>query len=549
MYKALYRTYRPKNFNDIKGQDQIVQILQNQIAEGSVSHAYLFSGGRGTGKTSTAKVFAKAVNCQGPLEERPCNECTACKEGNIDIIEIDAASNNSVDNIRELRENVVYTPSFGRYKIYIIDEVHMLSAGAFNALLKTLEEPPDHVIFILATTEPQKIPATILSRCQRFDFKKIDEEVITDVMRDILKEIELEYEESALEFIASKSDGAMRDALSMLEQTLSYKHISYENVLRVAGTMDHSAFHNIIEAVSEQNPVKALETLQSIQDAGKNVKVFLSDMILYCRDMMVCLSGAEQLLSHSSSRLDMIRKSSQVTDIDTAVRLIEAFSALENRIKYSSSAAVLIEAEIIKLTRLSVPKAAASLEDSSGYIQDMKIRIAELEKKLEQLEKNQGSQKPLARTATDKTLEYTQRKKEKILMPYFDDVSKQEAVSDEERGIISEAMAKLPDVYEVLRLQKNVHLKALLQEAEIMRYIKDNIYMGYDDGFAFHKQTIDTPQNAEQVERAFKEVFKKDIKVQFIFKKEISSIKDTQEDETIEKIKEAFPGVNLEIKE
>ncbi len=549
MHKALYRTYRPKNFNDIKGQDQIVQILQNQIAEGSVSHAYLFSGGRGTGKTSTAKVFAKAVNCETVSGQKPCNECTACKEGNIDIIEIDAASNNSVDNIRELRENVIYTPSYGRYKVYIIDEVHMLSSGAFNALLKTLEEPPDHVIFILATTEPQKIPATILSRCQRFDFKKIDESVIADVMRDILNELELSFEESALELIASKSDGAMRDALSMLEQALSYKEISYENVLSVAGTMDYSAFHSIIEAVSEKKSVKALETLQSIQNAGKNIKVFLSDLIVYCRDMMVFLSGAEQLLSCSASRLEMISKSSAITDMDTVVQLIEAFSSLENRIKYSPSSNVLIEAEMIRLTRLSAAKVSDHSAETSGYVQDMKIRIEELEKKLEQIEKNGGMLKPAPRSATDKTIEYTQRKKDKILMPYFDDVSKQEAVSDEERNIISEASSKLADIYEVLRLQKNVHLKALLQEAEIIRYIEDNIYMGYDDGFAFHKQTIDTPHNTEQVAIAFKEVLKKDIKVHFIFKKEISSIKNTQQDKAIEEIKNAFPGVNLEIKE
>jgi DNA polymerase III, subunits gamma and tau len=228
MHKALYRIYRPTSFIDIVGQEQIISILKNQISEGSVSHAYLFSGGRGTGKTSTAKVFAKAVNCVDPVDQEPCHKCSVCVQGDMDIIEIDAASNNSVDNIRELRENVVYTPSYGKYKVYIIDEVHMLSQGAFNALLKTLEEPPSHVIFILATTEPQKIPATVLSRCQRFDFKKIDKNQIIARMIKILDELGLTYEEEAIELIAQKSDGGMRDALSLLDQAIAYKELTYQ---------------------------------------------------------------------------------------------------------------------------------------------------------------------------------------------------------------------------------------------------------------------------------------------------------------------------------
>ena len=395
MHKALYRIYRPTSFIDIVGQEQIISILKNQIKEGSVSHAYLFSGGRGTGKTSTAKVFAKAVNCIDPVDQEPCHKCSVCVQGDMDIIEIDAASNNSVDNIRELRENVVYTPSYGKYKVYIIDEVHMLSQGAFNALLKTLEEPPSHVIFILATTEPQKIPATVLSRCQRFDFRMIK----------ILDELGLTYEEEAIELIAQKSDGGMRDALSLLDQAIAYKELTYKNVVHVIGELDYREFHGFVKGIKEKTTVSLLENLQKIEVQGKDLKVFTRDFISYTRDMMVCKSGASQLLSHSGDEIEALEESSALVDMDFIINLIETLSDLEVKIKYATKPKILIEACFIRLTKLTQMATSSNEEATLPQIEELSRKIDELELKISNLEK--GVQKP-----KEKVIQYQEEKKE-----------------------------------------------------------------------------------------------------------------------------------------
>ena len=545
MHKALYRIYRPADFKDIVGQDQIVQILKNQILEGSVSHAYLFSGGRGTGKTSTAKVFAKAINCINSVDQEPCHTCKVCLEGDIDIIEIDAASNNSVDNIREIRENVVYTPSYGKYKVYIVDEVHMLSQGAFNALLKTLEEPPQHVIFILATTEPQKIPATVLSRCQRFDFKKIETSQIISKLKLILSELKLSYENEAIEVIAHKSDGGMRDALSLLDQAIAYKDLTYENVIHIIGELGYKEFYSIIEAISQKNTVKILENLQTIEKSGKDLKLFVKDFIAYLRDMMIYKSGAVKLLSRSEDEIKTLEQSANLLDLDAIVTLIETISDLDAKVKYAPKPKILIEACFIKLTKVSKPASDSKNEGSSVQVDELSRKIEALELKISNLEKGYSQPK-------EKVIKYQEEKRSKASLPFIDDIRLQANIDDSEKEQIEQIKARMNEVYEVLRQKKNVHLKALLKEGEPVRYVDDCVYIGYDDNFAFHKQTIDTDINTEHIAEALSNVLQKPVKLAFIFKREMGNIKKEEqdnEDKIIDQIKKVFPDIPLEIRE
>ena len=292
-YMALYRKFRPNEFEDVKGQDAIVRTLKNQIEADRIGHAYLFCGTRGTGKTTVAKIFAKAVNCEHPVDGSPCGECAVCKAiaaGNsMNVIEIDAASNNGVDNIREIREEVAYRPTEGRYKVYIIDEVHMLSIGAFNALLKTLEEPPEYVIFILATTEAHKIPVTILSRCQRYDFKRISIETISARLQELINKEGWDVEEKAVRYIARMGDGSMRDALSLLDQCVAFhygKLLTYENVLDVLGAVDTAVFSKMFGAVCRGNTRECMEELEELVVQGRELGQFVTDFIWYMRNLL-----------------------------------------------------------------------------------------------------------------------------------------------------------------------------------------------------------------------------------------------------------------------
>ena len=283
-YTALYRKFRPQEFEDVKGQDHIVTTLKHQIKADRIGHAYLFCGTRGTGKTTIAKIFAKAVNCEHPVDGSPCGECPTCKAiaagSSMNVIEIDAASNNGVDNIREIREEVAYSPTSGRYKVYIIDEVHMLSIGAFNALLKTLEEPPSYVIFILATTEAHKIPITILSRCQRYDFKRIARTTIVDRLQELMDEEQVEVEEKALRYIAKKGDGSMRDALSLLDQCIAFylgEKLTYEHVLDVLGAVDTDEFSKLLREILDGDVTQVILHLENMIMQGRDLSQLVTD--------------------------------------------------------------------------------------------------------------------------------------------------------------------------------------------------------------------------------------------------------------------------------
>ena len=381
-YTALYRKFRPNEFEDVKGQEHIVTTLKNQIKADRVGHAYLFCGTRGTGKTTVAKIFAKAVNCEHPVDGSPCGACASCRAiaagSSMNVIEIDAASNNGVDNIREIREEVNYSPTEGRYKVYIIDEVHMLSIGAFNALLKTLEEPPSYVIFILATTEAHKIPITILSRCQRYDFRRISIDTISARLHDLMVQEGVEVEEKAIRYVAKAADGSMRDALSLLDQCIAFylgQTLTYDHVLEVLGAVDTEIFSALLRKVLEKDITGAIALLEELVIRGRELGQFVVDFTWYLRNLLLVQSAddMEDVLDISSENLKLLKEEAQMVKPEVLMRFIRVFSQLTNQIKYSSQKRILIEIAIIKLCR------PAMEQDHESLLQ----RIDDLEKKLE----------------------------------------------------------------------------------------------------------------------------------------------------------------------
>ena len=353
-YTALYRKFRPITFSEIVGQEHITRTLRNQIIAGRVGHAYLFNGGRGTGKTSAAKILARAINCLNPKDGEPCNECEICKgaiNGSLtDIVEMDAASNNSVEDIRSIREEVNFLPTKAKYRVYIIDEVHMLSTGAFNALLKTLEEPPEHVKFILATTEPQKLPATILSRCQRFDFKKISNENIIKRLNIVCEKSNIEITKEALNIIAVLSEGAMRDALSILERCIQdgENKIDEDKIKDLVGIPKITYIHQLTESILEYDVDKALANIDEVLGDGKDINNLLWELIKYVKDILV-YKASNKLELYSEEELNKIRIISEKVSKEKLVDIIYQLSNLENDIKWSTQKTIMFQAGIIKL--------------------------------------------------------------------------------------------------------------------------------------------------------------------------------------------------------
>lgn len=353
-YTALYRKFRPITFSEIVGQEHITRTLRNQIIAGRVGHAYLFNGGRGTGKTSAAKILARAINCLNPKDGEPCNECEICKgaiNGSLtDIVEMDAASNNSVEDIRSIREEVNFLPTKARYRVYIIDEVHMLSTGAFNALLKTLEEPPEHVKFILATTEPQKLPATILSRCQRFDFKKISNENIIKRLNIVCEKSNIEITKEALNIIAVLSEGAMRDALSILERCIQdgENKIDEDKIKDLVGIPKITYIHQLTESILEYDVDKALANIDEVLEDGKDINNLLWELIKYVKDILV-YKASNKLELYSEEELNKIKIISEKVSKEKLVDIIYQLSNLENDIKWSTQKTIMFQAGIIKL--------------------------------------------------------------------------------------------------------------------------------------------------------------------------------------------------------
>ena len=385
-YTALYRKFRPGGFEEVKGQEHIVTTLRNQIQADRTGHAYLFCGTRGTGKTTVAKILAKAVNCENPVDGSPCGECAMCRkiaEGtSMNVIEIDAASNNGVDNIREIIDEVQYSPTEGKYKVYIIDEVHMLSAGAFNALLKTLEEPPSYVMFILATTEAHKIPITILSRCQRYDFKRISIDTIAARLRDLMEREGHEVEEKALRYVAKAGDGSMRDSLSLLDQCLAFhfgSKLTYDNVLEVLGAVDTEVFTRLYRAIRQGDMADCLDLLEEITTDGRDLAQFAVDVTWYLRNLLLLATseaGAERI-DVSSDQLEVMRVDASQSDAESLMRYIRVFSELSGQLRYASQKRVLLEIALIKLCKPEMETGYDSL------VERVKNLEAELERSLQ----------------------------------------------------------------------------------------------------------------------------------------------------------------------
>lgn len=382
-YTTLYRKYRPADFEDVKGQDHIVTTLKNQIRAGRIGHAYLFCGTRGTGKTTVAKILAKAVNCEHPADGSPCGECAVCRSiaagTSMNVIEIDAASNNGVDDVRQIREEVEYAPTEGKYKVYIIDEVHMLSAAAFNALLKTLEEPPSYVIFILATTEPHRIPVTILSRCQRYDFRWISLDTIAARLGELMDAEGVDAEEKALRYVAKAADGSMRDALSLLDQCLAFfmdRKLTYENVLEVIGSVDLDIFSRLLRALIGGNVTAAISLLEEVVVQGRDLGQFVSDFTWYLRNLLLIRSdeAAGEIIDMSGENLALLKEEAQMISPDVLMRYIRLLSELSGQIRYAPQKRVLIEVALIKMCRPQMEQSQDALID----------RVAKLEAQMEQ---------------------------------------------------------------------------------------------------------------------------------------------------------------------
>ena len=386
-YTALYRKWRPTSFEEVRGQDHIVKTLKNQINSGRIGHAYLFCGTRGTGKTGIAKIFARAVNCEHPVDGSPCGECSMCRQiaegASLNVVEIDAASNNGVENIRDIREQVQYPPTDGRYRVYIIDEVHMLSIGAFNALLKTLEEPPSYVIFILATTEVHKIPITILSRCQRYDFKRISIDTIAGRLAELTQAEQIDVDDRALRYVARAADGSMRDALSLLDQCVAFhfgEKLTYDNVLEVLGAVDNRVFSKLFQAVLASDTKACIREIEEMIIQGRDLSQLVNDFVWYMRNLLIAKTTDEpgDMLDMSEENLAVLKEEAAGVDTETLMRYIRIFSELSGQLRYASQKRILVEIAFIKLT-------TPSMEQNLDSILQ---RITLLEQKMQEMPDN-----------------------------------------------------------------------------------------------------------------------------------------------------------------
>ena len=386
-YTALYRKWRPTSFEEVRGQDHIVKTLKNQINSGRIGHAYLFCGTRGTGKTSIAKIFARAVNCEHPVDGSPCGECSMCRQiaegASLNVVEIDAASNKGVENIRDIREQVQYPPTDGRYRVYIIDEVHMLSIGAFNALLKTLEEPPSYVIFILATTEVHKIPITILSRCQRYDFKRISIDTIAGRLAELTQAEQIDVDDRALRYVARAADGSMRDALSLLDQCVAFhfgEKLTYDNVLEVLGAVDNRVFSKLFQAVLASDTKACIREIEEMIIQGRDLSQLVNDFVWYMRNLLIAKTTDEpgDMLDMSEENLAVLKEEAAGVDTETLMRYIRIFSELSGQLRYASQKRILVEIAFIKLT-------TPSMEQNLDSILQ---RITLLEQKMQEMPDN-----------------------------------------------------------------------------------------------------------------------------------------------------------------
>ena len=541
MHKALYRAYRPQTFKDVVGQEHIIRTLKNQIENGNVGHAYLFCGTRGTGKTSTAKIFARAVNCIDSVNEEPCNECEVCKDilnDNImDVIEIDAASNNSVDDVREIRENVKYTPAKCKYKVYIIDEVHMLSQGAFNALLKTLEEPPSYVIFILATTEPHKIPATILSRCQRFDFKRVTVQDMSSRMKEICEDVNIEVDERALNLIARNSQGALRDALSILDQCMSFSDdkIEYKDVVDLLGTVNIEQLFEMAEYVIKEDTKKCLEILNEFVIWGKDIKNLIDDLIDHFRNLMICKVSTEldEIISLPEETIEQLKAQSNLIETNDIIRILNILSETQDNIKSSSNPRVLAEVSIMKLSQPMFDESKEALIK----------RLANLEAIIKS-----GNIKVTtdnsASTVESQDTTVVENKQPEVEEVYY------EEVKSEDVKLVEKSWE---NILMNIKKDKNMPVYAILREAKDFNVYANDLYIIFDDNFAFAKNKLNDPKTLGYIENVVRDTLNRSFSIKIILKSESKNInleiEKVEKDKGEQILEKVFPKEILDIKE
>ena len=524
-YTALYREWRPKTFNDVVGQEHITTTLKNQILNNRIAHAYLFCGTRGTGKTSTAKVFAKALNCLNLQDGEPCNECEMCRKINdglaIDVTELDAASNNGVDKIRDIIDDVKYPPQEARYKVYIMDEVHMLSAGAVNAFLKTLEEPPSNVIFILATTDPQKLPITILSRCQRFDFKRINNNEITARLRKIVDDQNVLADERSLNLIARVSDGAMRDSLSILDQAISMGNgnVEYNTVVSMLGLVTNEHLFNLANAVIQRSVEKSIEIIESVIYSGKDIYLFIKDLISHYRNLLMAkvTNNPEEVLDMSEENIALIKEQSARLRAEEIMRCIRILQEAENNAKLSKQARLYCELAVIKMCKIEYDTSnevmLTRLNKLEESLKNGSIKVSVASNEIEGINKNkQVSNKPSTKKAT-------------ITQPV-------EAIiieNSDSKITINDVQKAWRDILERFKARREMIISSLIMIGKPINCSNGVITIEFDEQNEFAKNRLSEAKNRDIINEVFFEIFREKVKVNFVVESDDKKGKSTED--------------------
>ena len=524
-YTALYREWRPRTFNDVVGQEHITTTLKNQILNNRIAHAYLFCGTRGTGKTSTAKVFAKALNCLDLRDGEPCNKCEMCRKINeglaIDVTELDAASNNGVDKIRDIIDDVKYPPQEARYKVYIMDEVHMLSAGAVNAFLKTLEEPPNNVIFILATTDPQKLPITILSRCQRFDFKRINNSEITARLRKIVKEQNVLADERSLNLIARVSDGAMRDSLSILDQAISMGNgnVDYNTVVSMLGLVTNEHLFNLVNSVIQRSVEKSIEIIEDVIYSGKDIYLFIKDLIAHYRNLLMVkvTNNPEEVLDMSEENIALIKEQGSRLRAEEIMRCIRILQEAENNAKLSKQARLYCELAVIKMCKIEY--------DTSNEV--MLTRLNKLEESLRNGSiKVATASKEVAQINNSKTTNAMPGNKV-VKEQYSNEVNV--GVNPDSKITINDVKKTWKDIIERFKARREMIISSLIMIGKPVDCSNGIITVEFDNQNEFAKNRLSEAKNRDIINDVFFEIFREKVKVNFVVQSDDNRGKSTED--------------------
>ena len=526
-YTALYRKFRPTTFADVVGQEHITRTLRNQIMADRVGHAYLFNGGRGTGKTSSAKILARAINCLNPKDGEPCNECEICRgalNGSLtDIVEMDAASNNSVEDIRSIREEVNFLPTKAKYRVYIIDEVHMLSPGAFNALLKTLEEPPEHEKFILATTEPQKLPATILSRCQRFDFKRISNEDIIKRLKVVCNESNIEITDSALNIIAVLSEGAMRDALSILERCIQdgENKIDEDKIKDLVGIPKIAFVNSITEAIINYDIDKALKSMDDILNEGKDLNNFLWEIIKYIKDILIYKSSKKADL-YSEDEIANINAISEKVTKEKLVNLIYELSKLETDMKWSTQKTIMFQAGIIKL--------CSNEFDSSSNIEE---RVDKIEKYLKSGRVAVNTmQVPVSATPVNQTQNYNLNNRIQSTPKVASNTVKQNTMANKPKQYSSDLSKSWPTIVKDLKQNGKIVLYTNLMNTSAEEINDMTVGIKFPNGLSsFGKTVLEKQENIKEISTLVSMACGKEMQIKYISEAQSQAVVHRPEDD------------------